>query len=185
MVTEIIQNDAHNDDTDKLDIQTVQKKKNFVVHTIRTIYDCKTYTARWAQGGDGGSWGVSRTLSSRLTRVAHTHSGSASAITARGARWRWRWGKLWSHWDDELPTNTDNTIAHCLWHTISQLAMDNSRAIRTLQDLISAGWRGTATEYCLAWQTANLNSAAQSFSTLLVREIILVIQSISFCYFTR
>ena len=41
MVTEIIQNDAHNDDTDKLTTQTVQKKMEFVVHTIRTIYGCK------------------------------------------------------------------------------------------------------------------------------------------------
>ena len=44
MVTEIIQNDAHNDDTDKMDIQTVQKKMEFVVHTIKTIYGCKLVT---------------------------------------------------------------------------------------------------------------------------------------------
>ena len=41
MVTEIIQNDAHNDDTDKLTTQTIQKKMEFAVHTIRTIYGCK------------------------------------------------------------------------------------------------------------------------------------------------
>ena len=42
MVTEIKQNAKHENDTDKLTTQTVQKKMEFVVHTIRTIYGCKT-----------------------------------------------------------------------------------------------------------------------------------------------
>ena len=40
----MIQNTKHENDTDKLNTQTVQKKMEFVVHTMKTIYGCKQVT---------------------------------------------------------------------------------------------------------------------------------------------
>ena len=64
MDTEVIQNAKHENDTDKLTTQTVQKKMEFVVHTIKTIYGCKLVTMHVGafeerkerkEGGEGGS----------------------------------------------------------------------------------------------------------------------------------